>query len=125
MSRFFISDTLTINNSKNIMPLRSDLNFCFDQKMWCVVLKEGQLVCQTVRPRGKEAASQFISLHHNVEMQPLDYKSKECLFARIAWTILPLVGDLWEVRQEVPTETTAIIEKNGQVVNVNHKQFKE
>ncbi|OXV10779.1 hypothetical protein Egran_01460 [Elaphomyces granulatus] len=124
MSQFFIGDELAMNNSKNVMPLRSDLHFCFDQKMWCVVLKEGKLVCQTVRPHGKKAASQFILLHHNVEMQPLDCKSKECLFARIAWTILPLIGDLCDLRQVLPMKTTAIIE-NGQVVNANHKQFKE
>jgi HNH endonuclease len=81
----------SIDHADNLITLRADIHRVFDSKMWCVVLKEGRLVCQTFVPyKSREFPDQFMKIYHNVELQPIFDKSEECLFARIAWTVLPL-----------------------------------
>jgi HNH endonuclease len=112
----------TTDNSKNIISLRSDIHWFFDQKAWCVVLKEGRLVCQTFRRYDKELSADFIQMHHNVELEPIYNKSKECLFARIAWTVLPLMEHFCVVRRL--SGTTTFIIKDGKSIEVNGKALR-
>jgi len=57
VQRFF---RFPIDHYNNMIGLRADIHFCFDQKMWCMVLKEGRLVCQTLRQGGGDPIHQYI-----------------------------------------------------------------
>jgi HNH endonuclease len=122
MAEFMTESVSALDDTPNRIGLRADLHRDFDSKLWCAVLKEGRLVCQ-VFCLDKPPPS-FVGCFHNLELQPISDRSKECFFARIAWTVLPSLREFfglrsWEIRQK-----TAVIQ-GGKVVELTGKELKQ
>lgn len=83
------SPTLSsIDDVQNGVLLRKDIHFAFDQKTFCLVVKEGVVVSHYLKPTNELAA-----LYHNAEFcLPGAQPAVEFFWARFAWSILPLVG---------------------------------
>ncbi|OXV06813.1 hypothetical protein Egran_05420, partial [Elaphomyces granulatus] len=104
----------------NKIYLRGDLHTAFNNRHWCMVVKDGRLVCQTFRPFNRSLLNSFVEEYHNKTLLPLHNKSKECLFARLAWTVLPLVG-YFVINRELPT---TVIIKNGEATEVSGQELR-
>jgi HNH endonuclease len=105
MDEFIIGSVRALDDTQNRIGLRADIHHGFATKLWCAVLKEGRLVCQVFCPENPPPS--FVNRYHNLELQPIYQKSKECFFARIAWTVLSslrhefLVLRSWEISQKL------------------------
>lgn len=110
----FVDDTevLAVDHPGNAMLLRADLHQVFDRRAWVPFLKDGKLVaCTACKPRA--VSSQFRS-HHNHALQELTGVSKECIFARVAWAVIPLLRPFLEKRR-VQDEVTVVLDSKGNV----------
>ncbi|KAL9030821.1 MAG: hypothetical protein Q9196_001096 [Gyalolechia fulgens] len=80
-----------INDPSNIMLLRADLHRAWDKMLFIHTPKRsttGELVFVTnILVYSKE----LVDLYHNAELHPLGV-ARECLFARFAWAIFPLLS---------------------------------
>ncbi|KAF2009685.1 hypothetical protein BU24DRAFT_455619 [Aaosphaeria arxii CBS 175.79] len=77
-------DTEPINDTLNVLLLRSDIQDLFDQKLFVVVPKSAQLVVHILAPG---SSPELTDLYHNVALQPLVRIAIEYIFARFAWSI--------------------------------------
>lgn len=81
-----------IDNPTNIMPLKTDLHRCFDNRWFAIVPK----VMQTTNPHSPQyvthilrtQAAELWPTYQNVIVQYLDMRARPYLFARFAWAIL-------------------------------------
>jgi hypothetical protein len=80
-----------INNSNNIVPLKTDLHRCFDNRWFTIVPK----VMETTTPYSpqyvthilQKKAAELWPTYHNTIVQYLDPEACPYLFARFAWAI--------------------------------------
>ncbi|KAI9651428.1 MAG: hypothetical protein M1829_003011 [Trizodia sp. TS-e1964] len=70
----------------NAMALRADIHLAFDDKKFCIVLKESKWVVQFL---GQTA--RLGNKYHNTSIHLLDVSAR-FLYARFAWTIFPLLS---------------------------------
>lgn len=77
------------DDPRNCILLRSDVHTLFDQRKLAVVPKRNTWVVHVVVGDGIPT-EELAVLYHNVELQPLQGVSLQCMFARFAWTILGL-----------------------------------
>jgi hypothetical protein len=84
-----------INDSANILPLKSDLYKCFDKRWFIIIPKSMETTApyssQYVTHILLEEAAELWPTYHNTAIQYLDEKARCYLFARFAWAILLLV----------------------------------
>lgn len=113
------SPTLSaIDDVQNGVLLRKDIQFAFDQKTFCLVVKQGVVVSHYLKPTNELAA-----LYHNAEFWlPGAQSAVEFFWARFAWSILPLVGPfesnmkLWGRVPEEPLVEEGQLEEDDAVV---------
>ncbi|KZL87264.1 hypothetical protein CI238_12888 [Colletotrichum incanum] len=102
MSRYGV-DMRDVNDSRNLIRLRTDIHRCFDTRLFSIVPKpefasaiSSDTWSTTTAPAyvlhvfGTNVG-EFSGLYHNIRFQYLDNTSREFLFARLAWTISILV----------------------------------
>ncbi|KAK5999150.1 hypothetical protein PT974_01539 [Cladobotryum mycophilum] len=87
----FANEPLPINDEKNLVLLRKDLHYLFDQRRFTFLARQSgdnqkpvQLVTHVLLPQD---SAEFIGLYHSRATQPLRGVSVELLFARFAWSI--------------------------------------
>ncbi|KAI9779335.1 MAG: hypothetical protein M1839_007443 [Geoglossum umbratile] len=94
LNRFLPRDR-TIDDVNNLMALRADLHFAFDQRVFVFVPKP-------VAPPSSNTTTRFVThilqqtseigpLYHNASILPIRGVRSEFLLARFAWAIFPLV----------------------------------
>ena len=88
-------DVGTVDDSRNLILLRSDLHSIFDARNFArnfaIVLKPLHALEKpvfVVHALLGRARSEMVQLYHNVPLQPLMDIAVEFLFARFAWTII-------------------------------------
>jgi hypothetical protein len=94
-----------------------------DTRRWVPLLKEGRLVACTCCAVGTTVSAQFCSLYHNLELQPLIDMSKECLFARVAVAVFPLVRGFVQTRKNDNRSTTAVLNQDGTAEELSSVQM--
>ncbi|UKZ81278.1 hypothetical protein TrVFT333_009050 [Trichoderma virens FT-333] len=94
MSRYCSNqlDAFEINDGRNMILLRRDLHYLFDQRRLAFVVNQSgdqnaQLVTHSLIPPGEIGATELAHLYHNRRLQPLSGISLEFLLARFAWSI--------------------------------------
>ena len=60
------------------------------------MVKENKMVVHVLR--NSDISNQFIQIFHDREMQEFIGIDKKCLFARIAWSVLPMLSDFLSTR---------------------------
>lgn len=79
-----------IDDVNNGILLRSDLQYMFDQKVFCPVVKAGKIVSHYLK-----RTNEMGNLYHNAELRITGpSRPVEFLWTRFAWSILPRVGNL-------------------------------
>ncbi|KAI1149084.1 hypothetical protein F4825DRAFT_431757 [Nemania diffusa] len=117
-------DTQAIDHHANAILLRADLHHLMDKRAWVPMLKEGQLViCTICKPPSQPLSSQFRYREQNRALQELKGVSKECIFARIAWAVIPLVRPFLQLRWTQSQETTAVLDAEGKVRELTGAQL--
>ena len=96
-----------IQDARNAILLRSDIHTTFDQKRFTVVPKAS---VPLVHVTAQGLSDQFIHLHHNVPMQPLEGVAIEFFLARFAWTIF---GNLINFVTQGVLRRFRILDENG------------
>ena len=86
-----------IESAQNGILLRVDLHRLFDLGAWVPMIKESKIVVHVLR--NSDISNQFIEIFHNREMQEFIGIDKKCLFARIAWSLLPMLSDFLSGRR--------------------------
>jgi hypothetical protein len=92
MGRYEDAILCDINNPSNIIPLKTDLHRCFDNRWFAIIPK----VIKTTTPHSvqyvthilRAQAAELWQLYHNTVVQYLNNKARPYLFARFAWAIL-------------------------------------
>jgi hypothetical protein len=82
----------TIHNSANILPLRRDIQTCFDNRHFTIVPKAfvptpGPQYVAHVLSNNKIAA-EYWPIYHHCLVENFQIFCRPCLFARFAWAIL-------------------------------------
>ncbi len=90
MSRYNYGNSASVHNPANAILLRADLHIAFDKPGFVFVPKPADVKLQQFVLHLFEPSVEFKSLYHNRAMQSLGM-SVELLFARLAWSIFPLV----------------------------------
>ena len=104
-------DAQAVDHHGNAILLRADLHHLMDKRAWVPMLKENRFVaCTICKPPSQPLSSQFRHLYHNVALQELRGVSKECIFARIAWAVIPLVRPFLQLRWTRSHEKTAVFD---------------
>ena len=110
-------DPQAINHHANAILLRADLHHLMDQRVWVPTLKEKKLLlCSMCKPPATPLSAHFRTLYQNCELQELKGVSKECIFARVAWAVMPLVKAFLQSRATEKSETTAVFDASGKEV---------
>ncbi|PVH72188.1 hypothetical protein DL98DRAFT_470762 [Cadophora sp. DSE1049] len=91
MSRYNSGNSESVDNPANALLLRADLHIAFDKPSFVFVPKPTDVESQQFVLHLLEPSREFESLYHNRAMQSVGV-SVELLFARFAWTILPLLA---------------------------------
>jgi hypothetical protein len=91
MLRYNNGNTESVNSLANALLLRADLHIAFDKPSFVFVPKPANVESQQFVLHLLEPSREFECLYHNRAMQSLGV-SMELLFARFAWTILPLLA---------------------------------
>lgn len=86
-----------IESAQNGILLRMDLHRLFDLGAWVPMVKENKMVIHVLR--NSDISNQFIQFLHDREMQELIGIDKRCLFARIAYSVLPLLSEFLSARR--------------------------
>lgn len=86
-----------IESAQNGILLRMDLHRLFDLGAWVPMVKENKMVVHVLR--NSDISNQFIQFLHDREMQELIGIDKRCLFARIAYSVLPLLSEFLSARR--------------------------
>ena len=77
---------LTIDASSNLIPLRADIHWLWDQlEFFCA--KFSGLVAHV-----SSGNPELLKLYHNVKLQPVPSVAVEYLFARFAWALFPSIS---------------------------------
>jgi hypothetical protein len=100
-----------LESSQNGIYLRADLHRSFDYGIWVPVIKESRMVVHVLRHLN--ISKQFIGLYHDREMQELVGIDKQCLFARVAYSVLPLLSEFLAGRRLAKGNT--LLKINGEV----------
>jgi hypothetical protein len=95
-----------IESSQNGLFLRMDLHRIFDRGVWVPMVKKSKMVVHVLRT--SHISNQFIDLYHNREMQELVGIDKRCLFARIAYSTVPLVSEFLSARRLAKQDTRVL-----------------
>ena len=103
-------DAQAIHHPGNLIFLRADLHHLMDQR------EENRLVfCTMCKPPAQLLSPQFRLLYHNVALQELRGVSKECIFARIAWSVIPLIKPFLQLRWAQVLDRTLVLNGNCEV----------
>ncbi|KAL9077551.1 MAG: hypothetical protein Q9157_003328 [Trypethelium eluteriae] len=86
-----------IESAQNGMLLRTDLHRLLDSGAWVPMVKEDKMVLHVLR--NTSVSNQFIEQYHDREMQPLIGINMRCLFARIAYSVLPMLSEFLSARR--------------------------
>lgn len=84
MHRYGAGPFPNIDNEVNIAPIRRDLHYMFDDRMFAIVPRHSQLTTHLLL----EEAADFWPTCHNILVQRLDPRCTLYIFARFAWTVL-------------------------------------
>ncbi|KAL9616342.1 MAG: hypothetical protein Q9160_008785 [Pyrenula sp. 1 TL-2023] len=109
-------DDNAINTTNNMILLRSDIHSLLDQQRITFLPKPGQgpnrhsMVAHILTSSG---STELIDLYHNVPLQQLTNIPLEYLFARFAWSVLPLLATF--LRQG-PTRFLSVVGENGRTM---------
>ncbi len=77
----------SVDDIGNYILLRNDVHHIFDSKCFAIVPKASTLLVHLTALRRND---ELMQLYHNVTLQPLVGIPIEYIFARFAWTVLPL-----------------------------------
>jgi hypothetical protein len=83
-----------IDNKANILPLRKDIHYCFDNRWFLIVPKIGKVETQPASSPQyvthiiSSSAAELWPIYHNTLVESLHPKSRDYLFARFAWAVL-------------------------------------
>lgn len=91
MPRYNSGNSESLDNPANALLLRADLDIALDKPSFVFVFKPADVESQQFVFHLLEPSQEFEFLYHNRTMQNLEM-SVELLFARLAWTIFPLVA---------------------------------
>jgi hypothetical protein len=117
-------DAHAIHHPGNLIFLRADLRHLMDQRVWVPMLKENRLVvCTMCKPPAQLLSPQFRLLYHNVALQELKGISKECIFARIAWSVIPLIKPFLQLRWTQVLDRTLVLNGNCEVEELSGDQL--
>lgn len=112
MSRYNSGNSESVDNPANALLLRADLHIAFDKPSFVFVPKPSDVESQQFVLHLLEPSREFESLYHNRAMQSLGV-SVELLFARLAWTIFPLVAGFLKGKIRRRLRLSTISKDNG------------
>jgi hypothetical protein len=116
-------DAQAIHHPGNLIFLRADLHHLMDQRVWVPMLKDRLVVCTMCKPPAQLLSPQFRLLYHSVALQELRGVSKECIFARIAWSVIPLIKPFLQLRWAQVLDRTLVLNGNCEVEELSGDQL--
>jgi len=94
MARYGTGGLPNIDNSANILPLRKDIHFTFDDQ-WFVIVPKIVTIDSSLQPSRQyvthiisRSAAELWPTYHNTLVGSLRFDSRAYLFARFAWAVI-------------------------------------